>query len=218
MSIPKVIYQTFKSKKAIPLLARFHIWNMRRMNPEYEYRFYDDAAIEKFLQEEFDDDVYEQYRKVDLGAATADFFRYAVLLKKGRIYLDIDSRIAVKLSKWIKDDDRAIITRERNPGLYVQWALIYDKGHPFLKEILDTVIDNIKQNRYPHSVVKMTGPVVYRDCIDRCIKNNVTEEYRIDGTDYEGKIKFKFLLSGITFNKKDHWKKVEKLRPVISEK
>jgi mannosyltransferase OCH1-like enzyme len=198
-------------------MARFHVWNMRRRNPEYEYRFYDDRAIEEFIKEEFNHEVFELYKKITIGAAKADFFRYAILLKKGGIYLDIDSRVGDKLRNWIKIEDKAIITKERNPGLYVQWALIYEKGHPFMKNVLETVIDNIKNNRYPNDVLEMTGPSLYSRVIDECLREYPTEEYRLFGVDYKGKIKFKYWLSGFSFRKKEHWRQSQKKRPILSE-
>jgi len=187
------------------------------MNPEYEYRFYDDRAIEDFIKNEFKPEVYEQYCKITIGAAKADFFRYAILLKKGGIYLDIDSRASGKFSNWINDDDKAIITKEKNPGLYVQWALVYTKDHPFLKNVLETVIDNIKNNRYPNDVLEMTGPNVYSRVIHECLREYPTEEYRLFGIDYEGKMKFKYWLSGFSFRKKEHWRQSQKERPILSE-
>lgn len=218
LSIPKVIYQTYYSKNDIPRLARFHIWNMQRMNPEYEYQFFNDDDIDIFIKDEFEYDIYKQYRKLNIGAAKADFFRYAILFKRGGIYLDIDSRASSKFRSWIKNDDSAIITKERNPGLYVQWALIYEKGHSFLKKVLEAVVDNIKNDRYPHDVIKMTGPYVYSKVLDECIQSHDSNRYRIHGVDYNGKIKFKYWLSGFSFRKKEHWRHTQKIRPVLSEK
>ena len=191
---------------------------MRRMNPEYEYQFFNDDDIDKFIKDEFELDIYEQYKKLNIGAAKADFFRYAILLKKGGIYLDIDSRASGKFRSWINNDDSAIITKERNPGLYVQWALIYDMGHPFLQKVLEAVVENIKNNRYPHDVLNMTGPNVYSKVIDQCILNKDSTNYRIFGVDYNGKIKFKYWLSGFSFREKEHWRKTQKINPVLSEK
>jgi len=215
MAIPKVIYQTYSSQKEIPLLARFHIWNMLRMNPEYEYHFYNDADIDAFILEEFGAGIFKQYSKLAIGAAKADFFRYAILLKKGGIYLDIDSKINSKLDSWISKSDKAIITKEGNPGFYVQWALIYDKGHPFLAKTIENILDNIRTNRYPNDVHKMTGPTVYSNAVKQCIKEDATIPYRILGIDYEGKITFKYWLSGFSFNKKEHWRVSERKRGVL---
>lgn len=188
------------------------------MNPEYEYQFYNDDDIDKFLKDEFEQEIYEQYKKLDIGAAKADFFRYAILFKRGGIYLDIDSSASSKFSNWINEDDSAVITNERNPGLYVQWALIYDKGHPFLKKVIEAVVDNIKNNRYPHDVLNMTGPNVYSRVLGECLQEQTTNNYRILGVDYNGKIKFKYWLSGLSFRKKEHWRQTQKVKPVLSEK
>lgn len=217
MAIPKVIYQTYSSKSKIPWLAKYHTRQMRRMNPEYEYQFYDDSAIENFIREEFSQDIFEQYLKITIGAAKADFFRYAILLKKGGIYLDLDSRVTGNLDDWILPDDNAIITAERNPGMFVQWALVYDKGHPFLQKTFDSVLDNIKNNRYPNDIHKMTGPTVYSDSIRSCLSEDKTIRYRSFGIDYEGHIRFKYWLSNLTYWRKEHWRKTQKRRPVLKQ-
>lgn len=133
MAIPKQIFQTFKTKK-LPLLTRLHIWNMKRKNPEYLYFFYDDDDIEQFLSEEFPPQYINCYHRLTIGAAKADFFRYAILYKKGGIYLDVDSAITKPLRKLIQEKDEAIISVERHENLYVQWALIFSKNHPFFKK------------------------------------------------------------------------------------
>jgi inositol phosphorylceramide mannosyltransferase catalytic subunit len=198
-------------------MAKLHIWNMKRMNPDYEYRFYDDDAIEKFIADEFNQEVLKQYQKITIGAAKADFFRYAILLKKGGVYLDIDSRVTGRLSEWINNDDKAIISKERNPGLYVQWALVYEKGHPFLRKVLDAVIENIKANKYPNNVLEMTGPNLYSRILEECFQEYSPDQYQIFGVDYKGKIKFKYWLSGLSFRKKEHWRQTQKQRPILKE-
>lgn len=82
MAIPKVIYQTFKTHD-IPWLTKFYIRRFRRKNPGYAYEFYDDQRIERFFRECFDERTYNAYRKLQIGAAKADFFRYAILYKYG---------------------------------------------------------------------------------------------------------------------------------------
>ncbi len=198
-------------------MARFHIWNMCRKNPHYEYFFYDDEAIEDFIKQEFSLDVFEQYNKLAIGAAKADFFRYAILLKKGGIYVDIDSKITGRLDDWISVNDKAIITEEGNPNLYVQWALVFDKEHPFLKKTLDIVLENIRTNAFPNDVHKMTGPSAYTQAINTCLKESPSILHRILGVDYEGKIKFKYWLSSFSFNEKVHWKETQKIRGVLKE-
>ncbi|WP_316802713.1 glycosyltransferase family 32 protein [Pedobacter nototheniae] len=215
MPIPKIIHQTFKSSE-LPWLTRWHISRFRRKNPDFSYEFYDDARIEKFLLEEFDEDTFRLYKRLNIGAAKADFFRYAVLFKKGGIYVDIDSGINGSLNDFIRPDDSAIITKEGDPTLFAQWALIFDAGHPFLKRTIEIVLENIRTNAYPNDVHKMTGPTAYTLAINECIKENPTIPYRIFGTDYNKHLKVKYKLGKFfLYEKGDHWKKKQLTTPVL---
>ena len=164
MAIPKQIFQIFKSEK-LPWLTRMHIKRMLRRNREYTYHFYDDERIEKFLLEEFPREYYVAYKSLTVGAAKADFFRYAILYKKGGIYLDIDCKLISRFRDFVKDSDEAIISIENNGNLYTQWALIFDVGHPFLKRTLELCLINIFEHRYPHDVHQTTGPTVFTHAI-----------------------------------------------------
>ncbi|MDB5019604.1 MAG: glycosyl transferase [Pedobacter sp.] len=214
MSIPKIIHQTFKTEK-LPLITRWHIYRLKKNNPDYAYEFYDDTRIEQFLHEEYDEDTLTLYKQLNIGAAKADFFRYAVLFRKGGVYLDIDSAIKGSLNDFIKADDHAIISRERNPSLYVQWALVFEPNHPFLKKTLEFVKDNIKNNRYQHDVQKMTGPAVYSKAIEACVLESPVPAHRILGFDYNGYLKFKYPLSKLLYSKGEHWKKMQLTKPVL---
>jgi mannosyltransferase OCH1-like enzyme len=217
MPIPKIIHQTFKTEK-LPFITRWHISRIKKNNPDYAYEFYDDARIERFLSEEFDELTLSLYQQLNIGAAKADFFRYAVLLKKGGVYLDIDSSVKGSLNGFILPGDCAIISRERNPSLYVQWALVYEPNHPFLKKTLELVLENIKENKYPHDVHSMTGPTVYTKAIDACLFEDPQVAHRVLGFDYNGHLKFKYPLSKLLYNKGEHWKKMQLTKPVLKAK
>ena len=64
--IPKRIVQT---SKVVPqsLKTRAMVSNIRLLHPDYEYLFFDDAAVEKFIDQEF-----PQYRTV------FDSFRFRI--------------------------------------------------------------------------------------------------------------------------------------------
>ncbi|MGE8536557.1 glycosyl transferase [Chryseobacterium sp. D764] len=217
MAVPKQIFQTFKTKK-LPLITRYHIWNMKRKNPEYRYFFYDDQDIEKFITEEFPPEYIENYRKLAIGASKADFFRYAVLYKKGGIYLDIDSGIIKPFKQLIQEDDEAVISVERHENLYVQWALIFNKNHPFLKRTLELMIDNIKNHRFPHDVHATTGPTVFSKAIRESLEENPAIPFRLfRGIEFRGYLKFKYKLGKFFLYKSrsQHWKQMQKRQEII---
>lgn len=216
MAIPKNIFQTFKTSN-LPWITRFYISRMKKKNPNWTYHFYDDERVLQFFKEEFPLEYLKAYRSLTIGAAKADFFRYAILYKKGGLYLDIDSYDKTPLDDFINEDDVAIITHEGNPGLYCQWGLIFDKGHPFLKRTLEKVLDNIQTHRYPHDVHRTTGPTVYTDAVNEIIAENPSVEHRFLGTDFEGHLKFKYKLGRIFLygKKSEHWKRKQLTQDII---
>jgi mannosyltransferase OCH1-like enzyme len=193
---------------------------MRKKNPAYDYQFYDDARIENFLKEEFEPEIYDIYKKINIGAAKADFFRYAILYKKGGVYLDIDSLFFKKLDDIILPDDHAIITLEGNLELYAQFALFFEAGHPFLKKTIEMAVENLKANKYPHNVHKMTGPTVFTSAVRECISENHAIQYRQMGVDYNGLVKFSYPMSKTFlygFSRKNHWKKQMKTKSILGD-
>jgi inositol phosphorylceramide mannosyltransferase catalytic subunit len=218
MSIPKIIHQTYYNNK-LPIITKLFIWWMRRKNLDYKYEFYDDARIDSFLKTEYPQEVFNAYQRIAIGAAKADFFRYAVLYKMGGVYVDIDGTILRPLSLIIKPDDEAVISREIHPGMYVQWALIFDKGHPILLRAIEKCVANINSNSYPYEVHRMTGPTVFSKAVDECIAENAPMKYRIFGVDYERRVKQiiipKHFLNYMIYFGKVHWEKEQKKRPVL---
>ena len=217
MSIPKHIFQTFKTKE-LPLITRWHIWNMKRRNPEYEYFLYDDQDIQEFFNKDFPDEYLKAYNQLTIGAAKADFFRYAILYKKGGVYLDIDSGMSSPLKKLILPTDVALISKERHVYLYCQWALIFDKDHPFLKRTLELVLDNIETHRFPNDVHATTGPTVFTKAINECLAENPDIPHRVfDGIEYRGYLKFKYKLGKFFLysKKSEHWKRKQLTQDII---
>ncbi len=216
MAIPKVIYQTFKTNK-IPLLTKFYIWRFLQRNKGYRREFFDDQQIDHLIRENFDQRTYEAFARLQIGAAKADFFRYAILYVHGGIYLDLDSDIIGHLDDVIRPDDIAVIAHENNRSLYAQWALIYDKGHPFLKKTIEFIVRNIEENRYLHDVHQMTGPTVYTEAINTVLEENPNVPFRQIIDDYRGLLKFKYKLSKILIygDRSLHWKKMQLNTPVI---
>jgi hypothetical protein len=107
---------------------------------------------------------------------------------------------------------------EGNLEYYCQWALVFEPEHPFLKKTLDIVMENLRENKYPNDVHKMTGPSAYSKAIQECLKESGDIEYRQVGVDYDGAFQFhyrmsKFFLYGLS--RRNHWKKQQISRPVL---
>ena len=204
--IPKHVWQCFKTKDLNPVL-KSHIERLKKMNPEWIFHLYDDEDIRSFIKEYYDKDMLNTFNMITSGAGKADLWRYLVLYQFGGLYLDLDSEIITPLDQWIKETDRCILSQEGctqppelcpYPGVnrcMVQWALIYEPKHPFMKATIDQVVNNIKNKINIHNLLICTGPVVYTNCIYTTIMNSIKQSIKIpfvktNGWDYDGHLKF----------------------------
>ena len=167
--IPKTIYQTWYTKK-IPEPIQESINKMKNENPDYKYELHLDEQARSFVEENYSKQILEIYDSLLVGAAKADLWRYMMLYKNGGIYLDIDSIWKKPFSELLREDDNAVISREKNSGLFVQWCLIFNKEHPILKYAIEQACSNILF-RSQTNVVFLTGPVVFSQAVKRAYEN-----------------------------------------------
>ena len=234
--IPKNIFQSWFTKDLHPVIQA-KIDEMKKLNPDYNHTIYTDEDMDNFVKEHYPGTIYDCFSKLNIIVAKVDFWRYLVLYKYGGVYLDMDSSINISLKDLINDDDECIITKEGNPNLYVQWALIYNANHPILKKVIDLVVDNIQNNSFPNDIHKMTGPTVYRNALCHIHKNLYDEDlnwsqihdwtdktyeknnikYRIFSKDYKRMLSFKYREANLLYINKKHWRTEEKQKPLLKE-
>jgi len=96
LPIPKRIIQTAKIAPQ-SLRTRAMVSNIRLLHPDYDYLFFDDEGVEKFIDREF-----PQYRKVfdafRFPIQRYDFFRYLAVYRYGGFYFDMDVLLASDVS------------------------------------------------------------------------------------------------------------------------
>jgi len=173
MKIPKKLYQVWHDKNNLPVFYNKYNTELRKQNPDYEIFLFDEKEIDLFVNTYYSGKIVELYNRIQIITAKVDFWRILYLYKNGGVYLDIDSMFTEPLSKLIKKDDMAIITRESNtPFMYVQWGLIFCKEHPILKKTIENIVDNLKYNRYPNHIGKMTGPYPFTEAVDYYMNMN----------------------------------------------
>jgi hypothetical protein len=97
ITIPRRIIQTAKSSD-LPVLERAAVANVRLLNSDFEYLFFDDAQVEEFIDAE-----YPQYRPVfdafPVRIQRYDFFRYLAVYRFGGFYFDTDVLLASSLEE-----------------------------------------------------------------------------------------------------------------------
>jgi len=189
MAIPKVLHQTVSDKTGLHPRMVASIEALRRDNPGWTHRLYEESDCRAFIAEAYGGDMLERYDRIKplYGPARADLFRYLLLYKKGGVYLDVKSTATRPLDTVIREDDAFILSHWRNApdqehagwgvfpdhpalsgrGEFQQWHVVAAPGHPFLAAVIDAVMRNIdhydpvRNGVGKLAVVKMTGPIAY---------------------------------------------------------
>lgn len=185
--IPLVLHQTYRTS-SLPEELLQNVEYLKKLNPGWQYKFYDDAAVASYILTNYGEKIYNYYLRINpnYGAARADLFRYLLMYKEGGVYLDIKSTLSKPLDEIIRPDDRYLLCgwcnmkgqkyetagmykelEDIEGGEYQQWHIIAAPGAPFLREVILKVLKNI-DNYNPWSckvgkdaVLRLTGPIAY---------------------------------------------------------
>ncbi|HSI53606.1 MAG TPA: glycosyltransferase [Ramlibacter sp.] len=162
MGIPKIIFQTWKSKTDIP--ANFAYWanTFRELNPAYEYRLWDDADNRAFIEAHYrwflaTYDAYpaEIYR--------ADAVRYFFLFHFGGIYVDMDTECLRPFDALLDVADVVLGTMGTNPGFrhsLPNAVMLSAPRQEFWLLVMSLLLEPAStENTRPESV---TGPVLLK--------------------------------------------------------
>jgi len=177
--IPKRIIQTGKTAQQA-LKTRAMVTNLRLLNADFEYFFFDDAAVLRFF-----DDYYPAYRKIfeafPIPIQRFDFFRYVAVYHYGGFYFDLDILLAESLTELL--DHSCVFPFEAltlSPYLREQgmdweignYAFGAVAGHPFLAAVIENCVRAQRDpswvrpmmrgvpplSRLDHYVLYTTGP------------------------------------------------------------
>lgn len=199
---PAVIWQTWKyapadgrfDEQLRPMEAS---WTEK--HPGFVHEVITDDAAQYLIEYLYASvpEVVEAYKAMPIPVLKADFFRYLILLARGGIYSDIDTRALKTTGAWLPDEyDRSqvgiIIGIEADPDRpdwadwysrriqFCQWTIQSKPGHPILRDIVATITEDalsmkqqrvLKKGKMPKSIVEFTGPAVWTDSIFRYFNN-----------------------------------------------
>lgn len=146
--IPKRIIQTGKT---FPQSVRLRgmISSLRLQNPDFDYMFFDDHAVERFIDQEF-----PQYRQIfntfRFPIQRYDFFRYLAVYRYGGFYFDTDVLVASGLSGLLEFGCvfpfegltlSHYLRRQHNIDWEIgNYAFGTTAGHPFLEAVIENCV------------------------------------------------------------------------------
>jgi len=176
--IPKVIYQSWGTKKLSPLMSK-NVESIKCLNPEYEYNLYDDSDCRKFILDNFGVNYANAFDALIPGAFKCDFWRYAVLYVNGGVYLDMDMEPLFPFKNILKDSDQFLSVADQENGIdkitgIYQAFIACRPRHPILLYSLQLSFSNIVTRRLTINSLDITGPTVIGVAFNLYFKNSKT--------------------------------------------
>jgi hypothetical protein len=154
--IPKRIIQTAKTMD-LSVLEKACAVNLRSLNPDFEYLFFDDEKVKAFIYQEFPNycDVFESFR---VPIQRYDFFRYLAIYRYGGFYFDFDVFLSSSLSSLL---DRGCVFPFEAPTLSrffkKQYSMNWEIGnyafgaapeHPFIQAVIENCVKAQKDPKW----------------------------------------------------------------------
>jgi hypothetical protein len=142
-----------------------NVQRVKQLNPEYEYKLYDDLDCRKFLLDNFGVNYANAFDSLIPGAFKCDFWRYAVLYVNGGVYLDMDIKPLYGFRDILLDTDEFLSVADqkngidRITGIYQAFIACRPK-HPILLYSLNLTFANIVTRRLSVNTLDISGPTV----------------------------------------------------------
>ena len=184
-TIPRILWQTnFTNRVTLPVYLNYLFNRLLAYNFEYRFMITEDRA--DFIKSNYAGEIFENYSRIQIGAAQADFWRLLVLQKYGGIYMDIDAHLVWSLGSIIKPDyDELYLLMKR--GEISNYFIASKNNNTHLDNMIDIVMHNINENTIKN-VYDLTGPGIFNQALDvnkvntssyryLCNQGNFTNEY-----------------------------------------
>jgi len=154
---PLQIIQTWKNNE-IPDYCYYLIMKMRSHNPNEKFLFFTDDNIISFMNS-FGIEYYETFKSMKYKIQQIDFFRYLAIYHYGGLYLDLDMDISASFSSLDKTKCCfPIEVKENNGNLIGNYAFYAPPRHPFLKHIINSIMNPISDQEIENAQNNHTDP------------------------------------------------------------
>jgi inositol phosphorylceramide mannosyltransferase catalytic subunit len=146
--IPHRIIQTGKTRE-LPPLAKAAAVNLRLLHSDWDYLFFDDRDVGRFVSREFPK-YQTAFENFTYPIQRFDFFRYLAVYRLGGFYFDLDVFLSRELSELLSDRcvfpfEELTLNRFLRRRYNMDWeignyAFGAEPGHPFLAAVIENCV------------------------------------------------------------------------------
>lgn len=156
--IPKIIHQSFESR-ALPECLSLAVHTWLNLNPDYEYRYYDNGDRRKLIVNNFDDKVVKAYDMLIPGAYRCDLFRCCAIYVHGGIYTDIKIGAIFPIKNIIDNDVDYLFVNDINDGTILNGFFGVKANDPIIYKVIMTIVKRVLTQEYGNHNLYPTGPM-----------------------------------------------------------
>lgn len=176
-NIPNVVFRTTGSLNVPkPMFDDCH-QKWIDMNPDYTFVWYTNKQCDSFMQTYYPGLINDAYNKLKPGAYKADLWRLCMLYRYGGMYVDAYATPKLSIDKMLAgcyntDGYQFISVLDSSfsgSGIH-NGVIVSEKGHPFLKQAIDDIVENVKSEYYGNSPLDITGPIALSRSINKVLK------------------------------------------------
>jgi hypothetical protein len=158
--IPKRIIQTSVNNNCKNIYNYNAFMTFIELNPEYEYYFFDNDDVKKFIKDNFDEEVLESYDRLVPGAYKADLFRYCYLYINGGCYFDCKMILLYPLRTIINPDEEYILVRDGDNRSIYNAVMLFNKRVENLLHLINHITNNVLNRVRLSNDLELTGPKI----------------------------------------------------------
>jgi mannosyltransferase OCH1-like enzyme len=140
-NIPRIIHRTWKDKD-IPydIFRKEWVESWEKYNPDWEFRFYTDDDIDRFMAEHYPQYV-ELLEGYDQKIKKVDAFRYFLLHRYGGMYVDLDFECYRPIDGLFTEGINLYLQRN-NPNIFrvTNSVMISSQGHAFWEHAIRRLV------------------------------------------------------------------------------
>jgi mannosyltransferase OCH1-like enzyme len=172
--IPKIIFKTHKDTMVSKSMYHncHHKWT--ELNPSYTMYWFNNEMCDHFM-ETMGDRIYKSYKSLRVGAYKADLWRACILYKNGGVYVDSYTEPFLSLTNifrgCVKPDDtyKFICVKDKDFCGIHNGFIACTPNHPFIKQYINDMIENIENKYYGNTSLDITGPICLLNSINKTL-------------------------------------------------